>query len=106
MACSISGVVKSVDRLELHPGALNSSQTLADVVLAKSLSALGKRPLLSRSDAMQYAVMGPWAGVVHLPVSLFMVYHARSVHRFLRMGAVVRSSHWSSSLALVGPGMG
>ena len=46
MACSISGVVKSVDRLESHPESLNCSWTLADV-LAKSLSALGKRPLLS-----------------------------------------------------------
>ena len=41
LVCSISGVVKLVDRLESHPGALNSSWTLTDVVLAKSFSALG-----------------------------------------------------------------
>ena len=96
VARSISCAVKLVDRLESHPGALNSSWTLADVVRVKSLSALGKRPLLSRSDAMEFAVMGHCAGAVDLPVSLFRVCHPRrlecvksidstvSIHRCLR----------------------
>ena len=74
VACSISGVVKSVDRLELHPGALDSSWTVADVFLAKSLSAFVKWPLLSRSDAMEFAVMGHCTGVVDLPVSLLQLH--------------------------------
>jgi hypothetical protein len=65
VACSISGAVKSVNRLELHPWALDSTWTLADVFLAKSLSAFVKRPLLCRSDAMEFAVMGHCTGVIH-----------------------------------------
>ena len=73
---SISCVVKSLDRLESQPRALCSSWTLVNVVV-KSLFALGKRPLLSSSDAMEFAVIGHCAGVVDLPVSLLMVCHAR-----------------------------
>ena len=79
MACSISCARKSMYRSESHPGALSSLWPLADVDLVKVLSALGNRPLLNSSDAMEFAVMGHRAGGVDLPVSLFRVCHARQL---------------------------
>ena len=43
-------VLKSVISLEWHPGALNSSWTLANVVLAKSLSALLREVAISYQE--------------------------------------------------------
>ena len=89
VARSIYCAVKLVDRLESHPGALSSSWTLADVVRVKSLSALGKQPLLSRSDAMEFAVMGHCAGAVDLPVSLFRVCHPRRLECVKSIDSIV-----------------
>ncbi len=63
--------------LESQPGVLSSSWTAADVVLVKSSSAMGKQPLVSRSEVMEFAVMGHLTGVADLRVSLFIVYHAQ-----------------------------
>ena len=99
-----SSSVKSPDRFESAPGALESWLTSCDILRAKSLSACWKRPFSRYCVAMAFAEMGHLEGAVDLPVSLLMVCQALRLEWVKSMDSTVsvqRSLRFSFNLLII-----